>query len=201
LFWSSPLALLLFPCTVMSPTSPYAGQQARTIKALSPEEVAALLNAEGMGMAKAAELNGYPGPAHVLTLVKELKLTTAQQQQVQAIYDQMKAGAKPLGAELVQRERVLDQLFSKGEITFDRLVTETVAIAELQGRLRSVHLAAHLDTRRVLNPDQIILYERLRGYGDPATALEEIETPLILALRFGAPLMSTPERRCISGPE
>ena len=25
-----------------------------------------------MGMAKAAELNGYPGPAHVLTLAKEL---------------------------------------------------------------------------------------------------------------------------------
>lgn len=154
-----------------APTSPYAGQQARTIKALSPEEVAALLNAEGMGMAKAAELNGYPGPVHVLTLAKELKLTTAQQQQVQAIYDQMKAGAKPLGAELVERERVLDQLFSKGEITFDRLVTETVAIGELQGRLRSVHLAAHLDTRRVLNPDQIILYERLRGYGDPATPI------------------------------
>jgi Spy/CpxP family protein refolding chaperone len=106
---------------------------------------------------------------HVLTLAKELKLTTSQQQQVQAIYDQMKAGAKPLGAELVERERVLDQLFSKGEITSDRLVAETVAIGELQGRLRSVHLAAHLDTRRVLNPDQIVLYEHLRGYGDPAT--------------------------------
>jgi hypothetical protein len=61
-----------------APTSPYAGHQTRTIKALSPEDVAALLNAEGMGMAKAVELNGYPGPVHVLTLAKELKLTTAQ---------------------------------------------------------------------------------------------------------------------------
>lgn len=151
-----------------APTGPYAGQQARTIKALSPEEVAALLNAEGMGMAKAAELNGYPGPAHVLTLVKELKLTTAQRQQIQAIYDRMKAHAKPLGAELVERERVLDQLFAKGEITSDRLAAEALAIGELQGRLRSVHLAAHLDTRRMLNRDQIVLYEHLRGYGDPA---------------------------------
>jgi Spy/CpxP family protein refolding chaperone len=152
-----------------APTTPYAGQQTRRIKALSPEDVAALLNAEGMGMAKAAELNGYPGPAHVLTLAKELKLTSAQQQQFQAIYDRMKAGAKPLGAELVERERVLDQLFATGEITFDGLAAATVEIGETQGRLRSVHLAAHLDTRRVLNPDQIALYEHLRGYGDPAT--------------------------------
>jgi Spy/CpxP family protein refolding chaperone len=147
------------------------GSRPGTIKALSPEDVAALLNAEGMGMAKAAELNGYPGPAHVLTLAKELKLTTAQQQRVQAIYDRMKAEAKPLGAELVERERVLDQLFATGEITSDRLATETLAIGDLQGRLRSVHLAARLDTRRVLNPDQIILYERLRGYGDPNTPI------------------------------
>jgi Spy/CpxP family protein refolding chaperone len=167
------LVLVLAACTFAvpvhadAPTSRYAGQQTRTIKALSPEDVAALLNAEGMGMAKAAELNGYPGPAHVLTLANELKLTTAQEQHIQAIYDRMKAGAKPLGAELVERERVLDQLFARGEITSDRLVAETVAIGELQGRLRSVHLAAHLDTRRVLNPDQIMLYEQIRGYADP----------------------------------
>jgi Spy/CpxP family protein refolding chaperone len=159
------------PVHADAPTNPYAGQQTPLIKALSPEDVAALLNAEGMGLAKAAELNGYPGPVHVLTLAKELKLTTAQQQHIQAIYDRMKAGAKPLGAELVERERVLDQLFAKGEISSDRLASETLAIGELQGRLRSVHLAAHFDTRRVLNPDQIILYEHLRGYGDPATPI------------------------------
>jgi hypothetical protein len=48
--------------------SPYAGQQARPIKAVSDEDIAALRKGEGMGMAKAAELNGYPGPAHVLSL-------------------------------------------------------------------------------------------------------------------------------------
>ena len=50
------------------PLSPYAGQQTRAIKALSPEDLAGLLNGEGRGMAKAAELNGYPGPVHVLEL-------------------------------------------------------------------------------------------------------------------------------------
>ena len=46
------------------PATPYAGQQARTIKALSDEEIAGLRNGEGMGMAKPAELNGCPRVQH-----------------------------------------------------------------------------------------------------------------------------------------
>jgi Spy/CpxP family protein refolding chaperone len=153
-----------------SPT-PYAGQQTRTIKALSPEDIAALLKGEGMGMAKAAELNGYPGPIHVLTLAQELKLTASQRQQVQTIFDRMSAAAKPLGVEVIEREGILDQLFSKGEVTPARLTAETAAIAELQGRLRAVHLAAHLETRALLNPDQIALYQQLRGYSDPVAPI------------------------------
>lgn len=151
-----------------APTAPYAGQQTRMIKALSAEDVAALLKGEGIGMAKAAELNGYPGPAHVLTLAKELTLSEIQRQGAQAIFDRMSAAAKPLGAELVKREQGLDQLFAKREITPDRLAAETVAIGELQGRLRAVHLAAHLQTRALLDPDQLTLYRHLRGYDYPA---------------------------------
>lgn len=151
-----------------SPSTPYAGQEARSIKSLSAEDVAALLKGEGMGMAKAAELNGYPGPAHVLMLANELKLTESQRQQVQAIFDRMSAAAKPLGAKLIEREQVLDRLFASGEITTDRLAAETAGIGELQGRLRSVHLAAHLETRPLLTTEQIALYQHLRGYGDEA---------------------------------
>ena len=64
-----------FPARADNQPAPYAGQQARSIKSLSAEDVAALLKGEGMGMAKAAELNGYPGPVHVLTLADELRLT------------------------------------------------------------------------------------------------------------------------------
>jgi Spy/CpxP family protein refolding chaperone len=151
------------------PANPYAGQQTRPIKALSDEDIVALRNGEGMGMAKAAELNGYPGPMHVLTLAQQLGLTDNQQQQVTAIFQRMSAAAKPLGAELIAHEQTLDQLFAKGEITPDRLAAETATIAELQGRLRSVHLGAHLETRAVLNPNQIARYEQLRGYGQPQT--------------------------------
>jgi Spy/CpxP family protein refolding chaperone len=145
---------------------PYAGQQTRSIKALSDDDTAALLKGAGMGMAKAAELNGYPGPAHVLELADQLKLSDGQRRQIQNIFDRMSAAAKPLGAELVEHERALDQLFAKGEISTDRLARETTAIGELGGRLRSVHLAAHLETRALLSPDQIGTYERLRGYRD-----------------------------------
>jgi len=83
----------------------------------------------------------------------------------------MSAAAKPLGAELVERERQLDQLFQNGEITPVCLAAETLAIGELQGRLRSIHLAAHLETRALLNPDQITLYRHLRGYGNAAAPM------------------------------
>ena len=133
------LGVCLIPPPVRAepPSASYAGQQNRPIKALSPEDIAALLKGEGLGMAKAAELNGYPGPRHVLDLAAQLKLTPDQRQQVQAVFDRMSTGAKSLGAELVSRERVLDQLFQNGEILPDRLSAEAIGIAELQGRLRS----------------------------------------------------------------
>jgi hypothetical protein len=121
-----------------------------------------------MGMAKAGELNGYPGPAHVLTLANELGLTASQLQQVTAVYDRMNAAAKLLGSELITREQALDRLFATGEIIPDRLAAATTAIGSLQGQLRSVHLLAHLETRALLSPDQIARYQQLRGYGNPA---------------------------------
>jgi len=162
---------LTMPAVAQHSPTPCAGQQTRTIKALSLEDIAGLLTGEGMGMAKAAELNGYPGPVHVLALARELDLAARQRELVQAIFDRMSGAAKPLGAEIIEHERVLDQLFGKGEITPDGLAAETAAIGELAGRLRSVHLAAHLETRALLDPDQIARYQQLRGYGEPSTPM------------------------------
>jgi len=47
---------------------PYAGMQTRSIKALSDQQIADLKAGRGMGLALPAELNGYPGPIHVLEL-------------------------------------------------------------------------------------------------------------------------------------
>ncbi len=158
------------PARADQPADPYAGQQTRAIKALSEEDVSALRNGEGMGLAKAAELNGYPGPAHVIELAKELRLTPDQLRKVTAIRDQMSATAKPLGSEIIDREQELDRLFAQGSITAESLTADTVVISELQGRLRSVHLTAHLETRSVLTPEQLAEYQQLRGYGNRAAA-------------------------------
>ena len=145
----------------------YAGQQTRAIKALSDEDITALRKGEGTDMAKAAELNGYPGPVHVMALAAQLGLTETQQRDVKAIFDRMSAAAKPPGVDLIAQEQALDQLFANGEISLDRLIAATAAIAGLQGRLRAVHLSAHLETRAVLDAGQIARYQQLRGYGDP----------------------------------
>jgi hypothetical protein len=47
--------------------SPNSGQESQEIKALSESEIADLLAGKGMGWCQAAELNGYPGPKHVLS--------------------------------------------------------------------------------------------------------------------------------------
>jgi hypothetical protein len=148
---------------VRASDAPYAGQQARAIKALSDDDIAALRKGEGIEMAKAAELNGYPRPAHVLALAAQLGLTDTQRRDVQAIFDRMSDAAKRLGGELIAQEQALDQLFAKGDITPDRLAAATAAIAELQGRLRAVHLSAHLETRALLNPAQIARYDAESG--------------------------------------
>jgi hypothetical protein len=158
--------LLVLPSTAANVPNPYAGQQTRSIKALSDEDIEALRKGEGMGLAKAAELNGYPGPAHVRTLGKQLRLSDDQLREITAISDRMSAAAKSLGAGMIEREQVLDQLFVKGEITPKRLAIETIAIGELNGRLRAVHLTAHLQTRALLRPEQLALYQQLRGYGE-----------------------------------
>ena len=46
--------------------------QTRSIKALSDQQIADLGAGRGMGLALAAELNGYPGPSHVLELADKL---------------------------------------------------------------------------------------------------------------------------------
>jgi len=58
--------------------SAYGGQQHRAIKGLSHEDVEELRRGGGWGLAKAAELNGMPGPAHVLELKDKIALTPDQ---------------------------------------------------------------------------------------------------------------------------
>lgn len=145
--------------------SPYAELADREIKALSGEEVSGLLAGQGMGMALAAELNGYPGPKHVLELADMLELTDDQRVRVQAIFDGMEARAVELGERLVALERELDRAFAAGIITPEALSRLLSDIGEARARLRRVHLQAHLEVTPVLTEAQRAHYDMARGYG------------------------------------
>ena len=145
--------------------SPYAGQEARDIKALSAEEVSALLAGKGMGFAKAAELNGFAGPAHVLELARELYLTTEQRARTEALFSSMSAMAAARGRALVEKERGLDALFATKTITPERLASGLREIGALQAEVRAAHLEAHLAQVKILTAEQNSHYNELRGYG------------------------------------
>ena len=74
------------------------------------------LEGAGMGYARAAELNHFPGPMHVLELADQLKLTAEQRAATQALMDAHKAQARALGAEVVAAERELEHLFRSGKL-------------------------------------------------------------------------------------
>ncbi|MFB9069288.1 Spy/CpxP family protein refolding chaperone [Pseudofulvimonas gallinarii] len=163
------LMMLLAVSTTTAATetpSTYAGEQTREIKALSPERVAGLLAGAGLGLAKAAELNRYPGPMHVLELAADLGLSDEQVEATRALRAEVVSNAKALGAELVAAETELDALFRSGEASTSRVDELVQSIGALEARLRAVHLNAHVAQRDVLTAEQVERYVQLRGYGD-----------------------------------
>ena len=151
---------------VAQTATPYAGHHQRPIKALSEREISDLMEARGMGLAKAAELNSYPGPLHVLELKRELDLTDAQRAATESLYSAMRERARPIGVKIIEAERDLDQVFANGAINPMELRSRVDVISNLQGQLRIVHLEIHLAQRALLTSEQISRYDVLRGYGD-----------------------------------
>jgi hypothetical protein len=163
------VTLALCTGSVLAQT-PYAGMHGRSVKALSDQQIADLNEGRGMGLALAAELNGYPGPSHVLELAEKLELKPDQVSAVRKLFESMKRESIPLGARLIEQERDLDRLFASRSVTPESLRAATSAVALTQGELRETHLKYHLSTAALLDPGQIQRYASLRGYeGGPGT--------------------------------
>ena len=143
---------------------PYAGLQSRPIKALSDEQIADLRAGRGMGLALAAELNGYPGPSHVIELADALALQPDQRARMQQLFEQMKAEAIVVGNRLIDQEAGLDRQFVTRSVTPATLAAATSAIGQSQAELRATHLRYHLLTIDALTPEQMRRYAELRGY-------------------------------------
>lgn len=155
--------------------SDYAGQQTRQIKSLSASDIEQLESGKGWGLAKAAELNGMPGPVHVLEMKEQIDLTPQQQQTIGVIFNMMKSRAIPLGRRLVELERDLDAAFAAKTVDDTGLRNKLLDISRTRMELRYVHLKAHLETPSVLSQVQIATYNELRGYtnGDPCARIPE----------------------------
>jgi hypothetical protein len=145
--------------------SPYAGQESRAIKGLSQDDVAELRRGGGWGLAKAAELNGMPGPIHLLELKREVALTAGQVAAIEAILERMRADAIAEGERLIARERALEEAFQARTVTEQSLRHMLGEIGASRSALRYVHLAAHLKASALLSAEQVARYNALRGYG------------------------------------
>lgn len=157
-------ALVLAAGGVWAVQSDYAGQQKRAIKALSESDIEGLRAGRGMGYAKVAELNSYPGPMHVLELASELKLTDDQRKKVEASMASMRKQAKELGAKIIEAETKVDRDFRAGKADPKTVSAELETIGKLNGQLRWAHVKAHIETRKLLTKTQIAKYDELRGY-------------------------------------
>lgn len=151
-------------------SAPYAGEQTRAIKSLSQAEIDELLAGQGMGLAKAAELNGYPGPAHVLEHADALRLTTEQRRATESLMRSHKEKARALGSEVVEAERALDRAFAGRQVDAGSLSRLTADVGSRQARLREEHLRTHLDQTALLTAEQTRKYAELRGYASPPAA-------------------------------
>lgn len=144
--------------------SPHADQSGRAITSLSPADMKELRRGGGWGLAKAAELNGVPGPAHLLELKDEIPLSADQVAEIEAVFEEMQAKAVEEGKRLIAREKALDEAFRTRSVTEDSLRRMVADIEQSRSQLRYIHLSVHLDTIAILSEQQVARYNELRGY-------------------------------------
>jgi hypothetical protein len=146
--------------------TPYAGLQNRPIKSLSENDIQELRRGGGWGLALPAELNGMPGPVHLLELKDKIPLSQEQVPKIQALIDDMRKAAIPAGERLIAAEALIEAAFaggSVGEASLRRLVTDAESA---RTELRFIHLSQHYKAAQLLKPEQIKRYNVLRGYAE-----------------------------------
>lgn len=147
--------------------SAYAGEETRSIKSLSEDDISELRRGGGWGLAKAAELNGMPGPSHVLEMAEKLNLGPDQERRVRAVFEAMQREAAAEGARYVFLEEGLETRFRDRTVSDATLEGLLASIEQSRARLRYIHLSAHLSLLDVLTETQIENYNKARGYKTP----------------------------------
>lgn len=158
--------------------SPYAGFETRAIKSLSEQDIEELRRGAGWGLALPAELNGLPGPAHLLELKTALDLSDEQVEAISVIHIDMREAAVAAGERFIVAEATLSDAFADENLSEERLRELLLETAEARADLRFVHLSRHLSMPALLSKAQMRKYGVLRGYSDdPCAAVPEGHNP------------------------
>ena len=182
---STILAFCILPLSAMAQShgegahaTPYAGLEERDIKSLSDADIEELRRGGGWGLALPAELNGKPGPAHLLELKDEIGLTADQVAAITIIFDEMRQEAIAAGARLIEAEAALSEAFAADTLDAAQL-SELVSSAEaVRAELRYIHLSRHLATTPILSAHQVQKYNVLRGYAaNPCDSIPDGHDP------------------------
>ncbi len=158
------LFLALYSVMAFASDTPYQGLEVREIKSLSESDIDSLKKGSGWGLAKPAELNGVPGPAHLLELKEELQLNQSQVEKIQAIRQEMNVSAKRYGESYILAEQAIENFFREEHQEPKQLASLLKQSAQHLAELREAHLIAHLKVKPLLTRHQIVQYSQLRGY-------------------------------------
>ena len=76
----------------------------------------------------------------------------------------MQTQAKKIGLLIIKKEKELDSVFKTNKAEEELIRNKITEIAQLNSKLRFVHLDAHLKQKEILTVEQVNSYNRLKGY-------------------------------------
>jgi Spy/CpxP family protein refolding chaperone len=122
-----------------------------------------LLAGSETGQVRPADANGFPGPRRLLELEKDLTLTPGQKKSLLTLAEETQKRAAELGKRIVRVEEEQYDAFRTGLVSEQSVREDAEQIGRLRGKLRGIHLVAHLKAKKLLTADQRALYRKLKN--------------------------------------
>lgn len=140
---------------------PALAQQAPKPGAMSAPEAIAVMAGEDAGLARLADVHGWPGPRTVLANAEALNLAPDQVRIAENIEAEFEIEAREIALAWLAVEAELDEAFRSGRASKGKVQALTQQSGALRAELRALQLSAHIEMRPNLTRDQLESYSRL----------------------------------------